>query len=122
MAVTTCSIGGNGDDTLIAGAGNDVLEGGKGADALDGGTGDRDTATFEKSEGGVYVNLETGVGKSYEAEGDTYANLEYVHGSEYDDTIIGDDSVNRCPDTMATTNCLAVVATTSFSAVPARTK
>ncbi|MEM7301740.1 MAG: hypothetical protein AAF468_11710 [Pseudomonadota bacterium] len=88
-------IGGDGDDVLNGGAGNDVLEGGKGADKLDGGTGDRDTATFEKSEGGVYVNLETGEGKSFEAEGDEYADLEYVHGSHYDDTIIGDDSVNR---------------------------
>jgi Ca2+-binding RTX toxin-like protein len=88
-------IGGLGDDTINAGAGDDVLIGGAGADIMDGGAGDRDIASFKESDGRVYVNLDKGVGLWNDAAGDTYANIEFVHGSGFDDQIIGDGSVNR---------------------------
>ncbi len=87
--------GGDGDDIINGGAGDDVLIGGKGADDLDGGAGDRDIASFKESDGRVYVNLGTGVGLWNDAAGDTYTNIEFVHGSDFNDRIIGDDGVNR---------------------------
>ena len=82
-----------GDDTLIAGGGDDRLIGGPGADAMDGGEG-TDTAAYRRIDAGVTVNLATGVGSGSDAQGDTFANIERVEGSDHDDTIIGDTSVN----------------------------
>lgn len=87
--------GGAGDDIINGGAGNDVIIGGEGADTIDGGAGSRDTVSFEESDGRVYVNLTRGIGKWNDAAGDTYTNVEYVHGSQFNDRIIGDSGVNR---------------------------
>ncbi|MGB7336123.1 MAG: calcium-binding protein [Salaquimonas sp.] len=87
--------GGAGDDILRGGGGKDYLVGGEGADVLDGGKGDNDVADYTYADSGVMVNLLTGMGSGGEAEGDTYIGIEYVYGSQFDDTIIGDDGVNR---------------------------
>lgn len=84
----------DGNDTLDGGAGNDYLVGGLGADKLIGGAGDQDVADYDDAASGVTVNLVTG-GTGGEAAGDTYSGVEYVYGSEFDDQITGDGSVNR---------------------------
>ncbi|MBN2448010.1 MAG: hypothetical protein JXO22_14865 [Phycisphaerae bacterium] len=81
-----------GDDTISGGEGNDVLYGGTGNDVMDGGEG-VDTANYYYSESGVNVNLADGTATG---EGsDTLSNIENVQGSNYDDTITGDDGANR---------------------------
>lgn len=95
-------IGFGGDDQLRAGAGSDwlyggdhddILMGGLGADLLHGGEG-IDTASYQRSEAGVTVNLASGIGSGGEADGDLYHSIERVWGSEYDDHLTGDDGNN----------------------------
>jgi Ca2+-binding RTX toxin-like protein len=86
--------GRDGDDAIYGGGGNDTLIGGAGADTIDGGDGS-DTLRFAKSDTGVSVNLETGVGLLGEAAGDVYVSVENVAGTDGDDVIVGNDSNNR---------------------------
>ncbi len=83
----------NGDDFIFGDANNDFLFGGRGADALDGGTG-IDWAMYNDSSAGVTVDL-NGVGANGFAQGDTYTNIENVRGSIHDDTITGDNGINK---------------------------
>ena len=85
--------GGEGIDTIEGGDGDDTLEGGADADKIDGGAGN-DTADYSNSDAGVTVNLTTGTGKGGHAEGDTLINIENIIGSQYDNTLIGDDGAN----------------------------
>ncbi len=87
--------GGAGDDILRGGNGKDYLVGGAGEDVLDGGNGNNDVADYTYADASVVVDLSTGVGSAGEADGDTYIGIEYVYGSQFDDTITGDDGVNR---------------------------
>ncbi|MFA9375106.1 MAG: calcium-binding protein, partial [Poseidonibacter sp.] len=83
-----------GSDTLEGGAGNDTLEGGTDADIIKGGIGN-DTASYENASAGVSVDLDDGNGKgvSSGADGnDTLYEIENVRGSEYVDTITGDNN------------------------------
>jgi serralysin len=83
-------------DILTGNAGNNVLTGLYGDDILDGGAGrGTDTANYEASPGGVVVSLKAGLGLAGEhAGGDVLRNIENLHGSIYDDELIGDDRVN----------------------------
>ncbi|HEU0097414.1 MAG TPA: cadherin domain-containing protein [Allosphingosinicella sp.] len=100
-----------GNDTLLGGAGNNALQGGEGDDMLVGGLGSDslqgglglDTVSYVGSDGtsadrtvGVTVNLaaSTGSGTGTEAEGDTYSGVERVIGSQFKDSITGDDYDN----------------------------
>ncbi len=83
----------NGDDFIFGDAGNDFLYGGRGADALDGGAG-IDWAMYNDSSAGVTVNL-TGTGENGYAQGDTYTAIENVFGSNFGDTITGDNGINK---------------------------
>lgn len=103
--------GGYGDDSLLGGtsanslqggAGDDLLVGGLGADANHGGAG-TDTVSYAGSDGtsanraiGVTVNLGTNSssGTGTEAAGDTYDSIENVVGTQFNDTITGDDGDN----------------------------
>ncbi|MCJ8310825.1 MAG: hypothetical protein HRU27_17700, partial [Rhizobiaceae bacterium] len=87
--------GGAGKDVLYGGVGNDVLIGGRGADELHGGSGARDTASYEDSNGRVYVDLALGIGRWNDAQGDVISDIEFVHGSKFNDRLYGDDEVNR---------------------------
>jgi len=87
-------VGADGDDQLFGGEGKDYLIGGEGADHLDGGANSGDTAVYRDAEAGVGVDLANG-GFAGEADGDTYVGIEYVDGSDFADTIIGDDGQNR---------------------------
>ena len=103
--------GGAGDDSLRGGAGGDVLAGGPGADRLDGGEdakernnmvpdpadgaaedamvdASEDWAAYRGADGGVTVNLNTGMGTAGAAMGDTLRNIELIWGSM--DTMNGD--------------------------------
>ena len=85
--------GDGGNDRLSGRGGNDFLEGGAGADRLIGGAGD-DWASYEYSDRGVRVYLETGTGKGGHAEGDVITQVENVLGSGYGDVLGGDNGAN----------------------------
>lgn len=87
-------IGGDGDDDLNGGDGKDTLIGGAGADNFDGGDGNADIVSYKDAAEGVTVDLATG-GTAGEAAGDTYVNVEMVYGTQFDDTITGDEANNR---------------------------
>ncbi|WP_421702454.1 calcium-binding protein [Aliiroseovarius sp.] len=86
-------VGKLGDDTLIGNGGSDTLIGGEGGDDMDGGAGN-DTASYEGAWAGVGVSLATGQGWDG-AQGDTLTNIENLTGSQFGDTLLGDDSSNR---------------------------
>ncbi|MBB4041689.1 hypothetical protein GGR34_003367 [Microvirga flocculans] len=80
-------------NVLNGGDGNDKLIGGKGTDRMNGDAG-ADTVSYEKSNGGVTVNLAAKSGAGGHAAGDTYDGIENATGSAYGDTLIGDASAN----------------------------
>ena len=82
--------GGVGVDILNGGAGDDIIQGGEGADILDGGAG-IDLLSYSDSDEAVNINLSTHTAFGGHAEGDIFSNFENVSGSQFDDTIIGDD-------------------------------
>jgi serralysin len=82
-------------DSLYGGIGNDVLSGGDGADLLDGGKGS-DWVTYLSSPEGtsIVANLSTG-GTVGHAAGDVYIGIENVQGSNYNDTLTGNNLANE---------------------------
>ncbi|HZH26986.1 MAG TPA: hypothetical protein VEY95_07380 [Azospirillaceae bacterium] len=92
--------GRGGVDWLYGGQGEDVLSGGAGADLIFGGTDttdgrdDLDTASYEGSAGGVYVNLAERRGLQADAKGDRLYGIERVIGSTFDDHLIGQETAN----------------------------
>jgi Ca2+-binding RTX toxin-like protein len=78
---------------LQGGVGHDHLQGGDGADILDGGD-DIDTARYDLSSGGVFVDLLLGRGFGLAAEGDILLNIEDLYGSNHDDDLWGDEGDN----------------------------
>ena len=84
--------GASGDDTLTGGGGNDFIEGGFGADKIDGGAG-LDTASYAHSDAGVDVTV-NGAASGGDATGDTLTGIENIVGSDFNDQLVGDDSVN----------------------------
>jgi len=93
--------GGSGNDNLAGGDGDDNLAGGAGSDEIDGGDG-RDLASYAASAAGVTVVLETviddsqsGVAQGGDAEGDDLYDIEDVEGSNFTDTLTGNDLDNR---------------------------
>lgn len=82
-----------GKDTLRGGDGDDWLMGGAGADKLDGGAG-YDGASYYNAPGGVVADLSKKKGTKGDAKGDTYQNIEKLEGSEFADTLIGDNEGN----------------------------
>jgi Ca2+-binding RTX toxin-like protein len=85
--------GGEGRDTLYGGDNGDVLAGGKGADTMYGGDG-IDTLFYFDSSAGVTVDLSRGVGHGGDAEGDTFSEVENIFGSQFGDTLIGNNGDN----------------------------
>ena len=86
--------GGMDDDTMLGGNGRDTLQGDAGADRLVGG-GNTDTASYADASAGVQVRLWAGDGTKGEATGDQLLDIENLAGSGFNDTLTGDDSVNR---------------------------
>lgn len=98
-------LGANGSDTIFANAGTnalyggleaDVLFSGSGSDLLDGGEG-VDTADYSMSTAGVIVDIRDSgtnlTGGGY-ATGDILVDIENITGSDFDDTIFGDNNAN----------------------------
>ena len=93
-----------GDDKLTGGNGNDNFIGGSGNDTIDGGAG-RDTASYldDTYDGnatvpatgvGVTVDLAAGFAIDNWGNRDTLVSIEIVQGSQYADSITGDDGNN----------------------------
>jgi Ca2+-binding RTX toxin-like protein len=89
--------GGAGNDTLTGGLGNDNLRGGAGDDLIDGGAGSKDRVDYRHAAEGVHVDLSLTTAQFISAgEGkDTIKNVERVFGSDFNDTLIGNDVSNR---------------------------
>ena len=95
--------GGGGNDTLYAVYGNDTLRGeagfdtlhsGAGNDYLDGGNG-TDTASYATAAAGVTVSLGiTGPQNTTGAGIDTLVSIENLTGSDFADTLTGDEATN----------------------------
>jgi Ca2+-binding RTX toxin-like protein len=96
------TVGGTaGDDIINGNGGNDILLGDRGADVLNGG-GDIDTADYSRNfadvdSSGVFLGVNVfldGTGSRGDAEGDTYISIENVIGTDFADTIGGNDLDN----------------------------
>ena len=90
--------GGAGNDTLEGGAGNDLIQGNAGDDVLDGGEGD-DTVSYADvadngTSMGVTVNLSQSEQDTQRAGIDTLTDVENIEGSDFNDTLIGDENDN----------------------------
>lgn len=88
-------LGGPGKDKLKGGGGGDFLSGGGGNDHLYGDTkdgGQIDLAYYLGSRTGVNANLATGMATG-EGE-DMLHNLDGLYGTNFDDTLTGDDNTN----------------------------
>ncbi len=93
-AVVTDVIGSSFNDSLKGDGKNNTLTGGAGADVLDG-AGGTDTASYENASTGLTVNLLVPSSNNGDAAGDTYIAIENLRGSSFDDTLVGNASVNR---------------------------
>ena len=91
-------VGIDGDDTLLGARGTDGLLGGTGADTLNGGAG-IDVALYIDSSAGVTITLgangsETIASGGY-AQGDGVSNVENLSGTNFDDTLTGNNLPNE---------------------------
>lgn len=78
-------VSGNGDDTITAGAGFDYIDGGDGIDRV----------IYAQATSGIIVNLsENLVDDDGEGSQDLIYNVENIIGSNYSDSITGDDQNN----------------------------
>lgn len=94
-------VGGDSNDNLYGNAGDDILRGGNGddflypgvgTDLIDGGVG-TDRVLYSAATSGVAFSLLNG-GTAGDALGDTYVSIEYAAGSNFNDTIEGDNLAN----------------------------
>ena len=85
----------NGADTLRGDAVQNFLEGGNGnfADVLDGGD-NNDFASYSSAASGLTASLANSGINTGDAQGDIYISIEALQGSNFDDTLIGDDNNN----------------------------
>ncbi|MEP3890878.1 MAG: cadherin-like domain-containing protein [Hellea sp.] len=85
--------GGDGNDIQRGQDGNDTLYGSAGNDQLNGGTG-FDIANYSLASAAVIANMLSG-GTGGDAAGDTYFGIEAVYGSEFNDSLTGNNSSNE---------------------------
>lgn len=87
-------IAGQGDDVVNGGDGDDVIHPGAGADILDGGTqGWVDYVSYQYATSAVQFSLISG-GTLGDAQGDQYVSIEAARGSDFDDSIEGNNVNN----------------------------
>ncbi|MCT7662441.1 beta strand repeat-containing protein [Shinella kummerowiae] len=100
--ITNSLRGGNGNDTLsglggndnlFGEDGNDLLIGGTGADRLSGGAGS-DRASYATATASVIAALLSPASNTGDAAGDTFISIENLTGSNFNDTLTGNNSVN----------------------------
>jgi Ca2+-binding RTX toxin-like protein len=85
--------GDGGNDTLRGEGGLDTLNGGLGDDILDGGAGS-DTAIFWREKVGVWVDLNITGRQNTRVGMDTLISIENLVGSDYEDSLFGNNSSN----------------------------
>jgi serralysin len=85
--------GSAGDDWLYGDDGDDVLVGDTGADEINGGGG-RDQAGYTFASAAVAASLASGRGSAGEALGDTFSGIEDLGGSQFGDTLTGNNLTN----------------------------
>ncbi|PIB91087.1 hypothetical protein [Caulobacter sp. FWC2] len=86
--------GNDGADILQGGDGDDYLQGGAGNDTIDGGAGS-DWAGYDDATAGVKVDLNiTGAQNTGGSGTDKLGGIENLHGSAFNDTLIGDAKDN----------------------------
>ena len=85
--------GTSGDDIICGLGGNDTIKGSPGNDTILGGAGS-DTIDYSHAPIPVNANLATGRGTGWPNDTDALAEIENVTGSNYADTITGDDGNN----------------------------
>jgi len=85
--------GGRFDDKLTGNSRDNVLEGVTGADVLNGGRG-FDFARYKAAPIGVTASLADPTVNTGHAAGDTYISIEGLQGSDFADTLIGNDANN----------------------------
>ncbi|MEM8740615.1 MAG: calcium-binding protein [Pseudomonadota bacterium] len=96
------ALGGAGDDELLGRIGDDLLRGDDGNDRLMGGTGADllvggegiDLAVYDEASFGVLVDLLSIGRNTGEAIGDRFAGIEGIEGSQFADTLYGDNADN----------------------------
>lgn len=95
--------GGAGDDVLAGNDGNDILQGGDGDDYIQGGAGNdtidggagNDWAGYDDATAGVKVDLNITGAQNTDGSGtDKLTGIENLHGSAFNDTLIGDAKDN----------------------------
>ena len=87
--------GGVGDDSLFGGAGDDLFVGGAGADQFDGGEGMNTVSYAGSAEGvSVYLNFPDEPGIFSDAAGDRFLNIQNLIGSDFNDSLRGNDQTN----------------------------
>ncbi len=86
--------GGTGDDQLLGGDGDDILIGGLGSDSIDGGAG-IDTISYVSSTDFVSADLGANNFWNGDARWDSVFNVENIIGSNFNDTLKGNDGANR---------------------------
>ncbi len=90
--------GNAGNDRLFGGAGYDLLNGGAGDDYMDGGADGEyyNAVSYLDASAGVRVNLSlTGQQDTRGAGRDTIINVADIHGSNFNDTLIGNAFANQ---------------------------
>ena len=85
-------IGNDADNRLNGGSGNDTLVGGRGKDRLEGGGG-IDTADYTEADASVLLFLD-GRANWGDARGDVLSSIENLIGSDYADTLVGNNESN----------------------------
>ena len=85
--------GGDGDDFLKGRGGNDTFYGGTADDDDDTDAGN-DTVSYSTASSAVTVDLASGTASDGEGGTDTLYDIDNVIGSDYDDTLMGDDNAN----------------------------
>ena len=86
--------GGAGNDHIIGNADSNYISGGSGNDILDGGDGD-DVASYVTSANGVTLDLRVSSVQNTGGAGlDTLVSIENIDGSEFNDTLTGNDRAN----------------------------
>jgi Ca2+-binding RTX toxin-like protein len=85
--------GNAGNDTILGDDGDDKLIGGLGADILNGGNG-IDFASYLTATNGVTASLSASQNNTGDAQGDIYQFIENLEGSEFGDSLFGDNQSN----------------------------
>ena len=83
----------SGDDIIEGGAGGDMIDGGAGGDMIDGGEG-QDTASYASATNRVNISLIGNSASGAQATNDTLISIENLTGSDFGDTLRGDNTVN----------------------------